>query len=256
MVWFILIVMENLGFDIAFTIPVLPFMASLFPNGIAVTETVIVSWAVMFVLIVFALIITRNLKTVPKGIQSVMESAVDFLNGFSKNQFGKWAPLLAPYMGTLFLFLLLSNVIGCLTPMSFEFMGHHYKPLFEIKPPTRDINVTAPLAVITILLTLILGFASKGPLGWLKTLTHPVAFMVPFNLMEYGTRLLSLCLRLFGNILGGMILMTLVSSGIPIVVPAVLSLYFDFFDGILQSVIFVFLSTLYIAEACKPLEHS
>jgi F-type H+-transporting ATPase subunit a len=120
-----------------------------------------------------------------------------------------------------------------------------------IRPPTRDINVTAALAVISILLVLVCGFAARGFGGWFKHLFHPVPMMLPFNIMEYGTRLISLALRLFGNVLGAYVLMHLIEGLFPLVLPMVFSLYFDFFDGLIQAGIFVFLTSLYIAEAVK-----
>jgi F-type H+-transporting ATPase subunit a len=76
-------------------------------------------------------------------------------------------------------------------------------------------------------------------------------FMLPFNIMEYGTRLISLSLRLFGNILGGYVLMSMIEKKMPLALPMVFSLYFDFFDGLIQALIFVFLTSLYIYEAMK-----
>jgi F-type H+-transporting ATPase subunit a len=75
--------------------------------------------------------------------------------------------------------------------------------------------------------------------------------MLPFNLLEYIIKPLSLCLRLYGNILGGYIIMTLIENAmpIPLLAPSALSLYFDFFDGAIQAVVFTFLTTLYVSEA-------
>jgi F-type H+-transporting ATPase subunit a len=252
--------MEALNFAVVFVIPTvyswgkIPFLADYFPNGLAITETLVVSWCVMLILIVTAFIIRIRMRVVPHGFQNIVEAGVDFLNKFSKQQFGHWSGFLGPYMGTLFLYILLANCIGFLTPIEFSFLGHEYKAPFTVKPPTRDINVTATFGCITVIMTLVFGFIARGPAGWCKKLLYPVAFMAPFNIMEYGTRLLSLSLRLFGNMLGGMILMILIASIIPIFIPPVFSLYFDFFDGILQAVIFVFLSTLYISEACENAE--
>ncbi|MDR2793526.1 MAG: F0F1 ATP synthase subunit A [Treponema sp.] len=223
------------------------FLLKLFSNGIAITETVVISWAVMVILIGLSFVLTRNLKQIPKGAQAVLETGIEFLNVFSKNQFGKFASVFAPYVGTLFLFLLFANVIGVLTPI--EAFG--FKPPFAIKPPTRDINVTAPLACLTILLVIVCNIRAKGVFGWFKHFLRPVPFMLPFNILEYGTRILSLALRLFGNILGGLILMHLIEGLIPVAVPMALSLYFDFFDGFIQAAIFTFLSVLYISEALE-----
>jgi F-type H+-transporting ATPase subunit a len=227
------------------------FTISLWGHTIPITETVVVSWAVMAILILGALLLTRKLTEVPKGAQTILETAVEFLNGFAKGQFGRGGVLLGPYFGSLFLFLALANIIGVLSPVEVSFLGFDFKPLFVIKPPTRDINVAAPLACMTILGVLVCGFKAKGPVGWFKRLLHPMAFMLPFNIMEYGIRLLSLTLRLFGNILGAFVLMHMLEGLIPLGIPMIASLYFDFFDGLIQAAIFVFLSSMYISEALK-----
>jgi len=227
------------------------FTLTLFSHKFAITETVIISWAVMVILIVGALILTRKLKEVPTGPQALLETGVEFLNNFAKNQFGPFAKYLGPYMGSLFLFLLLSNLAAVVSPLALRFAGHEFIPPFEIRPPTKDINVTAALGIISITLVIVCGFAARGFTGWFKNLLNPVAIMLPFNLMDYGTRLISLSLRLFGNMLGGLVLMTMIERLLPIALPVVPSLYFDFFDGIVQAGIFVFLTSLYISEAVK-----
>jgi F-type H+-transporting ATPase subunit a len=227
------------------------FFLTIFGSTIPITETVVISWGVMVVLILSSIILTRRLKTVPSGAQVFLETGVEFLNNFAKNQFGPFARFLAPYMGSLFLFLLLANIIGLLSPVPFKAFGHEFDPPFMIRPPTRDINVPAALAVISISLVLVCGFAARGLGGWFKHLLHPLPMMLPFNLMDYGTRLLSLTLRLFGNVLGALVLMSLIEGLLPAVLPAVCSLYFDIFDGLMQAGIFVFLTSLYISEAVK-----
>ncbi|GBU27232.1 ATP synthase F0 subunit A [Treponema sp. R8-4-B8] len=227
------------------------FTLTLFNTKIPITETVIISWVVMLILIAVSLILTRKLKQVPTGPQAILETAVEFLNNFAKNQFGPFAKYLGPYMGSLFLFLLLANILSVLSPLGLKAFGHEFVPMFEIRPPTRDINVTAALAVISILLVLVCGFAARGVKGWVLKLFKPVPFMFPFNIMEYGTRLISLALRLFGNMLGGYVLMSMIEGLFPLALPVALSLYFDFFDGLIQAAIFVFLTSLYIGEAVK-----
>jgi len=227
------------------------FTFSLFNFEIPITETVIISWVVMLILIIGAFALTRRLKEVPTGPQTFLETAVEFLDNFSKNQFGPFAKYLGPYMGALFLFLLFSNIISVLSPLPLKAFGHEFIPPFEIRPPTKDINVTAAFAVISILLVLVCGFAARGFKGWFKNLLNPVAIMLPFNIMDYGTRLISLALRLFGNMLGGFVLMSMIEGALPLALPVIPSLYFDFFDGIVQAGIFVFLTSLYISEAVK-----
>ena len=227
------------------------FSLSLFNYTIPITETVIVSWIVMFILVAASVILTHKLKEVPKGSQVFLEAGVEFLNGFAKKQFGSFSKNLGPYMGSLFLFVFMTSVISVFSPVEIKFFGHVFTPLFTIHPPTRDINVTAALALISILLILVSGFSARGIKGWFKHLLHPLPVMLPFNLMEYGTRLLSLALRLFGNVMGSAVMMRLIAQLFPLVLPMIFALYFELFDSLIQAGIFVFLTSLYISEAVK-----
>ena len=227
------------------------FILTFAGHSIPITETVIVSWAVMLILIIASLILTHRLREVPKGPQAILETGVEFLNKFAGDQFGSFSKYLGPYIGSLFLFLFVANIIGFISPPEVKFLGKEFIPPFPIRPPTRDINVTAALAAISIVLVLVCGFAARGVSGWFKQLLHPFPMMLPFNIMEFGTRLISLALRLFGNILGGYVLMNMIEGLLPVALPMVCSLYLDFFDGAIQATIFVFLTSLYISEAVK-----
>jgi F-type H+-transporting ATPase subunit a len=218
---------------------------------IPITETVIISWVVMAALVAASILVTRKLKRIPGGAQSLLEAGVEFLDSFSKQYFGRNASLYGPYIGTIFLFLLLANIIPALTPVAAGFGGRTFEPLFEIKPPTRDINLTAALAVMSILIVLFGGLKARGLKGWFKNLFHPVPIMLPFNILDYAIRPASLCLRLFGNMLGGFIIMQLIGAVIPVFVPPFFSLYFDFFDGLIQALVFSFLTTLFLSEAVE-----
>jgi F-type H+-transporting ATPase subunit a len=231
---------ESLEFVTVFTL-------HLFGFEIPVTETVVVTWLVMAVLILASFLLTRNLRQIPRGAQAILEAAVEFLDNFSREQFGSRAKVYGPYIGTVFLFLAAANCIPVLSPIAV--FGR--EPPFEFKPPTRDINLTAALAVLSILLVLIGGLRARGFKGWCKHLLHPVPMMLPFNLLEYIIRPLSLCLRLFGNILGGFIIMHLIEAVVPIGLPPILAIYFDLLDGLIQAVVFTFLTTLFVAEAVE-----
>ncbi|MEI6389434.1 MAG: F0F1 ATP synthase subunit A, partial [Spirochaetota bacterium] len=179
--------------------------------------------------------------------QAAVEFVVSFIDDFVGQNMGHHGKAWAPYIATLGLFLLTANLLCMLTPVG----GFGFEPPFVIKPLTRDINVTAGLAVMIIVTVLVAGFRKRGILGWLKHLLKPVPFMLPFNLLEYGIRPLSLSLRLFGNILGAFVLMRLIEMVMPVFLPPIFGLYFDLFDGIIQAVIFTYLSTVYIAEAIE-----
>lgn len=215
--------------------------------SIPVTETVVTTWVVMAILIVGAFFLTRKMKTVPEGPQVFVEAFVGFLNKFMKEQIGHNWRYFAPYVGTVALFLGVANMIAFISPIA----GFGFEPPFMLKPPTRDINVTAALATMTILIVLFSSIAFKGVLGWLKSFFKPAPFMLPFNILEYAIKPLSLCLRLYGNILGAFIIMELIGMLLPVFLPPIFGMYFDFFDGLIQTVVFAFLSTLYIAEAVE-----
>lgn len=133
------------------------------------------------------------------------------------------------------LFIGLSNMIG----------------IFGMKPPTKSMQVTLAMALTSIVLVEYAAYKDKGVKGRLKAFTKPLAIVTPINLLEIIIKPLSLCMRLFGNIIGAFIIMELIKAVVPVVVPVALSLYFDIFDGLLQAYIFVFLTALYIKEAVE-----
>lgn len=223
------------------------FTIRVFGLEIPISDTVVWTWIVMAVLTVLAVLGGRKLKEVPRGFQVLVEAFVGFINDFAKQYLGHNWKTYAPFLLTVGLYLGVANMAPIVTPMG----GFGFEPLFTIKPPTRDINVTTALAVTTILIVLCSSLKQKGPIGWLKGLFKPMPFMLPFNLLEYVIRPLSLSLRLFGNILGAFILMQLVECFLPVAVPPILGLYFDLFDGFVQAVVFTFLTTIYIAEAVE-----
>lgn len=219
---------EELGTHTVFTIPLF--------GGIPVAESVVVTWIVMAVLIVAALLLTRNLSVrTPGKVQVVLESAVQFLNGFVKTNIGKhWRPF-APYLGTVALYIGFANIIGIL----------------GLTPPTKDISVTTALAIMSMLLIYGSQFRYNGLLGGLKKFAAPMPLLLPINLMEVIIRPLALCMRLFGNVLGAFIIMEMLKFIVPVILPAVFSIYFDLFDGLIQTVVFVFLTTLFTGEGIK-----
>ena len=117
-----------------------------------------------------------------------------------------------------------------------------------MKPPTKDLNVTAALAIMSIVMVQVVCIRSRGPKGWLKSFAEPVAIVAPINVMELVIKPLSLCMRLFGNVLGAFVVMKLIEAVAPVIVPIPLSLYFDIFDGLLQAFVFTFLTALYMQE--------
>ena len=120
-----------------------------------------------------------------------------------------------------------------------------------MKPPTKDLNVTIALALMSIVMVEIAGIKRKGVGGWLKYFTKPIAVITPINILEIVIKPLSLCMRLFGNIFGGFIIMELLKILVPFAVPIPFSCYFEIFDALLQAYVFVFLTSIYLSEAVE-----
>ena len=123
--------------------------------------------------------------------------------------------------------------------------------ILGFKPPTKDMNVTAAMAIMSIFLIEFAGIRKKGLKKWLKDFTEPVLLVTPINILEIFIKPLSLCMRLFGNVLGAFVIMKLIECILPVGLPIVFSLYFDLFDGLIQAYVFVFLTGLFIKEAME-----
>jgi F-type H+-transporting ATPase subunit a len=231
---------EGIGIKTVFTIHA-------FGKSVPISDTVVSTWVIMAVLIVASILLTRKMREVPKKPQLVLEAFIGFINDFVSENAGHNGKDFAAFLGTIFTFLIVANLAPMISPIG----GFGFEPLFVIKPLTRDINVTAAFAITVIVVVFFSSFRYKGVKGWLKGLVSPTPVMLPFNLMEYAIKPLSLCLRLFGNILGAYIIMQLIEIVMPIAFPPLAGLYFDLFDGLIQAVVFAFLSTIYIAEAIE-----
>ena len=214
--------MEELEAKTAFTIPVF--------GGIPIAESCVVTWIIMGAIVLLSIILTHKLKKVPTGSQCILESIMDWLDNFFTGILGPKGKKYLPFLETLIIYIAFANTVG----------------LFGFVPPTKDVNVTAALAGIAIIFVQLSFIIEKGPLKWLKS------FLNPINLLDLVTRPLSLCMRLFGNVLGAFVVMELVKKGIAAIgVPVIASAYFDIFDGLLQAYVFVFLTSLYMAEAME-----
>ena len=201
-----------------------------------IAESVVITWVIMAVILIASLILTRNLRV--NNItrrQLVAETIVTRLDSFVTGMVGEEAKAYVPYLATVLIFIGISNIIG----------------LFGLKPPTKDMNVTAALALMSIILIQYAGIRKKGVKKWLKSFTEPIAIVTPINILELFIRPLSLCMRLFGNVVGAFVIMELIKLLVPIVLPVPFSFYFDIFDGLIQAYVFVFLTSLFIKEAIE-----
>lgn len=219
---------------------------NLFGLELPITNVVLMSWITMAVIILWAVLATRNLRQVPRGLQNTAELIVETFNNFATNIIGKDGKKYAAYLGTLTLFLAIANTIGAL------FMSEITNGI--ICPPTRTMAVPVALAAMTIVLAIGSGIKKKGIIGFIKRLFKPMPLMFPFNLLEFIIKPLSLSMRLFGNVFGAYIAMELLLNAIPWGLPAVACLYFDLFDGGLQTFVFVLLTAIYVSEEVEEEE--
>lgn len=237
------------------------FTVNIFGLSIPVSNSIVMMWIIMAVLIVLAFVFTRNLKKTPEGKQNVTEIIVEKINAVIASNMGHHWKSFAPYFGTILLFLVFANIAGVFNifptgEQLYKLTGVEFfekMPEFMIEPPTKDLNVTLAMAVMTVCLVPIAGVRFKGVKGWLKSFARPSPVMLPFNILDYGTRTLSLSLRLFGNILAGFIIMDMLFHGSVFLRPIlpIASSFFDLFDAGLQAYIFVFLSSIYISEVIE-----
>lgn len=216
--------MSELDSKISFVIPIF--------GGIPVPNSVVVTWVIMVFLMILTLIFVRNLKTEPTGSQIYVETVIGGLNRFFEGILGEEGKRYIPYLGTVTLYIACANLIGIL----------------GITPPTKDLNITAGLAIMSIFLIEYSGIHVKGGKGWLKSFAEPMPLLAPINFLELFIRPLSLCMRLFGNILGSFVVMELIKIIVPAIIPIPFSFYFDIFDGLIQAYVFVFLTSLFMKE--------
>lgn len=223
------------------------FTLDIFGLVIPVSDTVIMTWIIMAIIAIGTLAATRALKMIPGRGQSLVEWFVDFIYGFVGETMGHHGKAYVPFIGTIGVFLLVANLLPVLTPVG----GFGFEPPFIIRPVARDVNITAALAIIVIMTSIVSSLRRKGFFGWLKAFLKPSPFMLPFTILECFIKPTSLALRLFGNMLGAFIIMQLLEMVLPVGLPALAGLYFDLFDGILQAVVFTYLSTIFIGEALE-----
>lgn len=217
--------LDQLSCKTVFTIPVF--------GGIGISEAVVVTWIIMAVLVLLSVVLVRDLRVENPGKKQIaLESAVGALYNIFAEILGEKGKRYAQYLMTIILYIGISNIIG----------------LLGFKPPTKDINVTAAMAIMSILLIEFAGVRQKGFGGWIKSFSKPSVIMIPINIMEIFVKPISLCMRLFGNVLGAFVIMEMIKGIIPAIIPIPFSLYFDIFDGLLQAYIFTLLTALFISE--------
>jgi F-type H+-transporting ATPase subunit a len=220
-----------------------------------ITDTVIAMWLVTLTVVLLVVLCTRRMELVPKGTQRWAEALVNFINSLAGG-IGKPSKAFAPFLCTLLLFLVGCNILAIFNIIPSGAFLARINPAwadfeFGLEPPTKNINVTACLAITTIIVVIYAEFRYKGVKGWLRSFYKPSPVNAFTKLLDYIVRPLSLCLRLFGNMLGGYITLMLLYGALPIILPAFASMYLYLFDGVLQAYVFIFLTATYLTEAVE-----
>ena len=223
-----------------FQVAISPTRMDLF--GLSVSSSVVVAWIVMAALLLFAVLVRifviPRFQEKPRGLQLVLETAVEAISNLTKEKYGHENDGLASYFFAL----------------AALFIGSAIVELFGIRPPTTDLTMTFSYALVTFVLINYFGIRKKGVKGRLQTLTKPNAVIAPFKLLSDIAVPISLACRLFGNMLGGMIVVELVYFALgafSVGIPAVLGLYFNAFHPLIQFFIFINLSLTFIGEAVE-----
>jgi F-type H+-transporting ATPase subunit a len=211
-------------------------------------QVFLASWVVIGLLIIASIAATRNIQRIPSGIQNFMEYVLEFLRELARNQLGEkeYRPWL-PFIGTLFLFIFVSNWAGALIPW-----GVVELPEGELAAPTNDINTTVALALLTSLAYFYAGISKKG-LGYFAGYLEPIPVLLPIKILEDFTKPLSLSFRLFGNILADELVVAVLVFLVPLFIPLPI-MALGLFTSAIQALVFATLAGAYIHEAIES-EH-
>lgn len=214
--------------------------------GYGISSTIVVTWAVMAVLTVFALIVRLfvipGFKDEPKGIQNLLELMVESIDKYTSSYVRGTGLNLGAYIFTIAAFM-----VSC---AAVELLG--------IRSPTADLTMTAAMALITFVLINYYGIKRNGIGGRLKSLAAPTPIVFPIRVISDCAIPVSMACRLFGNMLGGLIVMDLLYyalGGGAVGIPSVVGLYFNVFHPLIQAFIFVTLTLTFINEAAETAEN-
>jgi F-type H+-transporting ATPase subunit a len=208
-------------------------------------QVFLTSWFVIGLLLTAVIAANRNVQRIPSGIQNLVEYALEFIRDLTKEHIGEkeYRPWV-PFIGTLFLFIFVSNWSGALLPWKLIHL-----PAGELAAPTGDINTTVALALLTSLAYFYAGFRKRG-LGYFAKYLEPQPFLLPINILEDFTKPLSLSFRLFGNILADELVVGVLVLLVPFIVPIPVMLL-GLFTSAIQALVFATLAAVYIGEAIE-----
>ena len=204
---------------------------------VTINSTIVTTWALILVMTVGAMLITRKLKT--EGSisrwQGFLEIAVTTIQKQIEEVGLHHPEKYLGFIGTLFLFIAVSNLCAIL-------------PWYE--PPTGSLSTTSALAICVFVAVILFGITEQGLGGYLKSYLKPTFIMLPFNIISELSRTCALAIRLFGNIMSGSMIVGILLTIAPLVFPIFMNLL-GLLTGMVQAYIFSILAAVYIAAATR-----
>jgi len=205
---------------------------------IAITRPVVTTWAIMAVLTLGSWLATRRLQRHPDRRQAVIEILVSGITEQIEGVIRKDPRPYLPLLGTLFVFLVTTNLSGVLP---------------GVEAPTGKLETPAALALIVFFAVHYFGVRAQGPLGYLASFAKPKLIMLPLNIVSEVTRTFSLMVRLFGNVMSGEFVIAMVVGLAGLFVPIPL-MALEILVGLVQAYIFTVLATVFIGAAAGSVE--
>ena len=199
---------------------------------VPITQAVVTTWGIMAVLVIGALLLTRRLGLRPTRRQAALELVVATLDTQIRETTGAEPSPYRGFIGTLFVFILVANW-SSLVP--------------GLEPPTAALETAAALAILVFLSVIWFGVRAGGVGGYLKSFAAPNPVMIPLNILESVTRVFSMFVRLFGNVMSGVFVVGIVASLAGLLVPIPL-MALDLLTGLVQAYIFAVLALVFITS--------
>lgn len=198
--------------------------------------TVVTTWLVMALLIAFGIAVSRRMRRVPSGPQLVAEVYLGLISAMLEDTMGPAGLAYLPFVATVGMFVLLSNLLGALPGLA---------------SPTADLSTTAALALAVFFMSQAAAVRAKGFRAYLLSFVRPFWWMLPLNLVGLVARPVSQAFRLYGNMVGGVIIVGIVFQAARWILPVPVIGWFNVFTGVVQGAVFTLLSIVYIADAVQ-----
>lgn len=199
-----------------------------------ITDTLMVGWLCVIIILILAKYLTSSLSMRPSGKQNVAEMLIEMIYKQIEPMLPNEGWKFLPFIATIFIYVGFGNLIGLIP---------------GLPSATGDLNTTLGLGLMVFIVVQYEGMKEYGVWGYIKSFAEPVIFLLPINLVGELAKPISHSFRLFGNVVGGGIIITLIYQAAPPIIPVPLHAWFDFFIGLIQTLIFGMVAIAYISVA-------